>query len=286
VFVIHIETVAALRATVRDATARGLTVRFVPTMGALHDGHAALIRTARESGGFVLVSVFVNPTQFGPNEDFARYPRTPDADATLAAKSGADALWAPLAEELYPPGESTRLSVGALGAVWEGAFRPGHFDGVATVVAKLLAATSADVLYLGEKDFQQTVVVRRLVRDLLLATEVCIVPTVREPDGLAMSSRNRYLSAEDRRAAAAISRALRSAGELVARGERDAEVVRRHLHEIIGAEPRVRLQYAGIVNADTLDSVGVLDAPSRALVAALVGDTHLIDNLLLVPPTP
>lgn len=283
---IHLEAVGALRASVRDATARGLTVRFIPTMGALHDGHAALIRTARKGGGFVLVSVFVNPTQFGPNEDFARYPRTPDADATLAANSGADALWAPLAEELYPPGESTRLSVGALGAVWEGAFRPGHFDGVATVVAKLLAATSADVLYLGEKDFQQTVVVRRLVRDLLHATEVCIVPTVREPDGLAMSSRNRYLSAEDRRAAAAISRALRSAAELVARGERDAEVVRRHLHDAIGAEPRVRLQYSGIVNPETLESVGALRAPARALVAAHVGVTRLIDNLLLVPPTP
>ncbi|MEK7239724.1 MAG: pantoate--beta-alanine ligase [Gemmatimonadota bacterium] len=283
---IRIEAVDALRAAVRNAAARGLTVRFVPTMGALHDGHAALIRTARADGGFVLVSVFVNPTQFGPGEDFTRYPRTPDIDAALALDSGADGLWTPAGEELYSPGESTRISVGALGAAWEGAFRPGHFDGVATVVAKLLAATSADVLYLGEKDFQQTVVVRRLVRDLLLATKIVVVPTVRESDGLAMSSRNRYLSAEDRRAATAISRGLRAAAELVGRGERDAEAVRRHLQEVIRAEPRVRLQYAGIVNPDTLESMDVLDAPSRALVAAHVGATRLIDNLLLAPPTP
>ncbi len=200
---IRIEAIDELRAAVRDAAARGLTIRFVPTMGALHGGHAALIRTARADGGFVLVSVFVNPTQFGPGEDFTRYPRTPDLDAALAFDSGADGLWTPALDELYSPGESTRLSVGALGAAWEGAFRPGHFDGVATVVAKLLAATSADVLYLGEKDFQQTVVVRRLVRDLLLATEVVVVPTVREPDGLAMSSRNRYLSVPPRPSRAA-----------------------------------------------------------------------------------
>ncbi|MBA4072578.1 MAG: pantoate--beta-alanine ligase [Gemmatimonas sp.] len=283
---IHIESLAALRAVVRDAVASRQAVRFVPTMGALHDGHAALIRAARADGGLVLVSVFVNPTQFGPNEDFARYPRTPGADAALATKAGADALWAPLVEDVYPAGPSARLSAGALGAVWEGAFRPGHFDGVATVVAKLLVASGADVLYLGEKDYQQTVVVRRLIRDLLLTTEVRVVPTVREPDGLALSSRNRYLSADDRRAAAAISRGLRACAKLAADGERRADALLVHLQDVIGGEPRVTVQYAGIADPDTLEPVTLLNAPARALVAAYVGATRLIDNILLVPPTP
>lgn len=283
---IHIESLASLRAVVRDAVASRQAVRFVPTMGALHDGHAALIRAARADGGLVLVSVFVNPTQFGPNEDFARYPRTPGADAALATKAGADALWAPLVEDVYPAGPSAQLSAGALGAVWEGAFRPGHFDGVATVVAKLLVASGADVLYLGEKDYQQTVVVRRLIRDLLLTTEVRVVPTVREPDGLALSSRNRYLSADDRRAAAAISRGLRACAKLAADGERSADALLVHLQDVIGGEPRVTVQYAGIADPDTLEPVTLLNAPARALVAAYVGATRLIDNILLVPPTP
>ncbi|MHB1313004.1 MAG: pantoate--beta-alanine ligase [Gemmatimonadaceae bacterium] len=282
---IRIEKVSALRAVVRDARARDLPVRFVPTMGALHAGHAALFRAARAAGGFVVASIFVNPTQFGPAEDFARYPRTPEADAVLAAEAGVDALWSPLAEELYQAGEGTRVSVGALSTLWEGAFRPGHFDGVATVVAKLLSATSADVLYLGEKDFQQTVVLRRLVRDLLYPTEIVVVPTVREPDGLALSSRNRYLSADERRAAAAISRALRGAAERAAGGERSAAVLRSLLHAEIGAEALLRLQYAEIVDPATLATVAHLHAPARAIVAVHAGSTRLIDNLALIPPT-
>jgi pantoate--beta-alanine ligase len=284
--VIRFTALSDLRAAVGDARARAEPIRFVPTMGALHDGHAALMRAARADGGFVLVSIFVNPTQFGPNEDFARYPRTPDADAALAAAVGADAVWSPRTPDLFPEGESTRVSVGALGACWEGAFRPGHFDGVATVVAKLLLATTADVLYLGEKDFQQTLVVRRMVRDLLLDTRVVVVPTVREPDGLALSSRNRYLSAGERQAATAIPRALRAAAELAASGEKDAAAIRARLHETLGAEPRLRVQYAELVDPETLAPVEALTAPARAIFAAFAGTTRLIDNSLILPATP
>lgn len=282
---IQFENLAELRAVIRGARANSLPVRFVPTMGALHDGHSALIRAARAGGGFVLVSIFVNPTQFGPNEDFARYPRTPDTDAAVAAAAGADAIWSPPVDTVYPGGESTRVTVGALGTCWEGAFRPGHFDGVATVVAKLLVATTADVLYLGEKDFQQTLVLRRLVRDLLLDTEVIVVPTVREADGLALSSRNRYLSAEERQAATAIPRALRAAAALAARGERDATAVRAVLHDTLGAEPRLRVQYAEVVDPETLTPTSAIAAPARAIVAVFAGSTRLIDNHLILPAT-
>jgi len=283
---IRVSDLPALRAAVRDARALGQPIRFVPTMGALHDGHASLLRAARASGGFVLASIFVNPTQFGPNEDFAKYPRTPDADAVLADASGTDALWTPHAADMYPAGEGVRVSVGAIGVVWEGKFRPGHFDGVATVVAKLLLATSADVLYLGEKDYQQTLVVRRLVRDLLLPTEVVVVPTVREPDGLALSSRNRYLSAEERRAAAVIPRALRAAAELATGGVRDAAAVRARLQAVLGLEPQLRVQYAEVVDPETLAPLATLTAPARAIVAAYAGTTRLIDNHLLLPGMP
>lgn len=283
---IRFTALADLRSAVRDARARAEPIRFVPTMGALHDGHAALMRAARADGGFVLVSIFVNPTQFGPNEDFARYPRTPDADAALAEAAGADAVWSPCAPDLYPEGESTRVSVGALGTCWEGKFRPGHFDGVATVVAKLLLATTADVLYLGEKDFQQTLVVGRMVRDLLLDTRIVVVPTVREPDGLALSSRNRYLSAAERQAATAIPRALHAAAALVASGETDASAIRARLHGTLGAEPRLRVQYAELVDPQTLAPVEALTAPVRAVVAAFAGTTRLIDNHLIRPATP
>ena len=281
---IRIEDVATMRAAVRGARGSALPVRFVPTMGALHAGHAALFRAARAAGGFVVASIFVNPTQFGPTEDFTRYPRTPEADAALAAEAGVDALWSPRTEELYPDGEGTRVSVGALSTLWEGAFRPAHFDGVATVVAKLLHATSADVLYLGEKDFQQTVVLRRLVRDLLVPTGIVVVPTVREPDGLALSSRNRYLSADERRAATTIARALRGTAERAAAGERDATVLRALLHAVIGSEPGLTLQYAEVVDPATLVALDNLDAPARAIVAAYAGSTRLIDNLALVLP--
>lgn len=278
----HVETVAELRAEVAATRMAGLPVRFVPTMGALHEAHAALVRAARADGGFVVVSIYVNPAQFGPTEDFARYPRTPDADSALAMAAGADLLWSARDDEMYPAGESTRLRTGALGDILCGAFRPGHFDGVATVVAKLLAATGADTLYLGEKDFQQTIIVRRMISDLLLPVQLVVVPTVRDTDGLALSSRNRYLSADERPVALAIPHALDAAAAAADAGHdtRDALTA---LRAVLDAEPRLHVQYAEIRDSATLAVRERLAPGARAFVAAHVGTTRLIDNRLLRP---
>lgn len=278
----RIETLADLRATLAPARADGTPVRFVPTMGALHEGHATLVRRARADGGVVVVSVYVNPTQFAPNEDFARYPRTPKDDLAVAEAAGADLAWFARDDELYPGGESTRVRIGAMGEVLCGAYRPGHFDGVATVVAKLLVATGADTLYLGEKDFQQTVVVRRMIADLLFATQLAVVPTVRDPDGLALSSRNRYLSPAERAVALAIPRALERAAAL-ARAGGTVGAVHETLHAALGAEPGLRVQYGELRDSATLEVAQRMGAGTRAFVAAYVGSTRLIDNRLLVP---
>lgn len=278
----RIESLADLRAALAAARAGGAPVRFVPTMGALHDGHATLVRRARADGGVVVVSVYVNPTQFGPNEDFARYPRTPEGDLAVAEAAGADLAWFARDDELYPAGESTRVRTGAIGGVLCGAYRPGHFDGVATVVAKLLVATGADTLYLGEKDFQQTVVVGRMIADFLLATRLVVVPTVRDPDGLALSSRNRYLSPAEREVALAIPRALERAAAL-ARAGGTVEAVHETLHAALGAEPGLRVQYGELRDSATLEAAQRMEQGTRAFVAAYVGSTRLIDNRLLVP---
>ncbi len=287
---------AALRAALHEArrAPRGAAqaadppIRFVPTMGALHEGHAALLRRAHADGGVALLSIFVNPTQFGPTEDLARYPRTPDADLALAAASGATLAWMPQVATLYPPGEETRVRVGAVAEPLCGALRPGHFEGVATVVTKLLVASGATHLYLGEKDFQQTVVLRRVISDLLLDVEVHVVPTVREPDGLAMSSRNRYLSPEERRAAAAIPRALEAA-RVAARSGATVGDALGAARAALDAVPDVRTQYLEVRDAAALrrvpDATGAGDAgQARIFFAGFVGSTRLIDNRALVDP--
>ena len=278
----RIETVAELRTALAVARAAGAPIRFVPTMGALHEGHATLVRAARADGGCVVASVYVNPTQFGPQEDFASYPRTPEADAALARTAGADLLWFARDDELYPPGESTRVLVGAIGRLLCGAFRPGHFDGVATVVTKLLAATLADTLYLGEKDFQQTVVVRRLIADLLLPVHLRVMPTVRDADGLALSSRNRFLSAGERRSALALPRAL-DAASAAARAGNDARAVVAAMRAVLATEPALQLQYAEVRDSASLEVPDQLGPGSRAFVAATIGATRLIDNRGLLP---
>lgn len=278
----RVETLSALRAALAPARADGMPVRFVPTMGALHEGHATLVRRARADGGFVVVSVYVNPAQFAPNEDFTRYPRTPEGDLAVAEAAGADLAWFARDDELYPAGESTRVRIGDIGELLCGAYRPGHFDGVATVVAKLLVATGADTLYLGEKDFQQTVVVRRMTADLLFATRLVIVPTVRDPDGLALSSRNRYLSPAERAAALAIPRALERAASLASAGG-SLEEVQGALRAALGAEPWLRVQYGELRDSATLEVAERMAAGTRAFVAAYAGNTRLIDNRLLVP---
>jgi pantoate--beta-alanine ligase len=276
-------TIAEVRAAVAAARGKGLTVGFVPTMGALHPGHAALIRAARQATGFVVVSVFVNPTQFGPSEDFTRYPRTLDADRALSADAGADLVFAPTAAEMYPDHSVTFVEVTQLDAVLEGPSRPGHFRGVCTVVLKLLNIVQPDVAVFGQKDAQQARIVRQMVRDLNVPVRIDVHPTVREPDGLAMSSRNRYLSPEERSAAPGIYRALQAIQSRAISGETDVAMLEAALAADLAAIPGARVDYARIVDADTLQPLAKLDRPALATVAVFLGTTRLIDNLGLNP---
>src|SRR5262245_29192754 len=232
-----LDTVDAVRRAVRAARARGLSVGLVPTMGALHAGHGSLMQAARAETGFVVVSIFVNPTQFGPHEDFHRYPRPFESDLAFCERERVDAVFHPEPAVIYPPGFRTYVQVEGWQDVLEGAVRPGHFRGVATVVLKLFNIVAPDVAYFGQKDAQQALVVRRMVRDLDVPAEVRVCPIVREEDGLALSSRNQYLDPTQRRHAAALSRALRHAAALVAAGERDAAVVQKAVAERIAAAP-------------------------------------------------
>ena len=262
---------------------RGRTIGLVPTMGALHAGHLSLIRRAREACDEVVVSIFVNPAQFDDAADLAAYPRDEDRDVALASEAGADLVFAPAADEVYPPGFATSVQVGGITSVLEGAHRgAAHFAGVTTVVTKLLNVVSPDVAYFGQKDAQQSVVIRRLVRDLDLPVRIEVCPTVREPDGLALSSRNARLSAEERRRALAIPRALAAAGDLVAGGERDPDAIlasaRAHLDV-----PGVHVEYVALVDPYELEPVAWLSAPSLLAVAVRVGSTRLIDNALIEP---
>jgi pantoate--beta-alanine ligase len=276
-----VATIAEVRAAVADARRRGLTVGLVPTMGALHEGHAALIRTARASSGFVVVSIFVNPTQFGPNEDFAKYPRTPQADQKVCADAGADLIFAPSAAETYPEGAVTFVEVTKLQDVLEGPSRPGHFRGVCTVVAKLLNVVQPDVAHFGAKDYQQARIVVQMVRDLLLPVAVRVEPTVREPDGLAMSSRNRYLTPEQRAAAPGIYRALQNVRDRARAGEVDVARLESALSAELTAIPGARVDYARIADAVTLQPLARLDRPAVAAVAVFLGTTRLIDNVVI-----
>jgi pantoate--beta-alanine ligase len=262
----------------------GRTVGVVPTMGALHEGHQSLIVEAARQCDVVAVSIFVNPTQFGDAADLDRYPRTFEADLDVIASAGAHLVFAPPVAEMYPDGPdgtATTVSVPALARRWEGASRPGHFDGVAVVVVKLLAAAGRCRAYFGEKDFQQLALVRQVVRDLSLPTEVVGCRTVRQDDGLALSSRNVRLSVEERRAAVALSRALRSGAALVTQGETDPDAVEAVMAQVVGLEPRVVLDYAVAVNADDLERATTCGPgrPLRLLIAATVGPVRLIDNL-------
>jgi pantoate--beta-alanine ligase len=259
----------------------GNTIGLVPTMGALHAGHASLIRAARDSVGFVAVSVFVNPTQFGPSEDFARYPRSFEADCALAKAEGASVVFAPSVEEMYPPGAATFVEVEGLSDRLDGKSRPGHFRGVATVVAKLFIASEADQAFFGQKDAAQVAVLRRMAADLRLATEIVVCPIVREPDGLALSSRNVYLSPSERTQAPALSRAIRKAEEQFAAGERGADGLIAAAKEILATESTIRLDYVELVEWTTLEPIEAAGKGSLFAIAAWVGATRLIDNTVL-----
>ena len=282
--VVVARTIAEVRAAVADARHAGRTVGLVPTMGALHAGHHSLVAAARRGTGFVVVSIFVNPTQFGPAEDLDKYPRTWDADLALCAAGGADVVFAPAVAEVYPTGGlSSYVEVPAIGSILEGASRPGHFRGVATVVLKLFGMVGPDVAYFGAKDYQQQLLIRRMVADLDVPVRVATEPTVREADGLAMSSRNRYLGPDERRAATVLHRALMAARAAVDAGEADAGRVRQVLADTLESEPLARVETIDLVDADTLAPVDRLGPGRRAvaLLAVRVGPARLIDNALL-----
>jgi pantoate--beta-alanine ligase len=274
-------TIAETRRAIAVARAAGKTVGLVPTMGALHEGHAALIRRARPECGFVAVSIFVNPTQFGPNEDFNRYPRTLPEDRVICEREEADLVFAPDASEMYPGRFRTFVEVGEMGMHLCGASRPGHFRGVATVVLKLLNIVQPDRAYFGQKDAQQVRIIQQLVRDLDVPTEIVVVPTVREEDGLAISSRNRYLEPADRRRATVLVQALREVRQRSVAGERDVRVLRAILTERVAATPGATLDYAEIVDADSLQPIEQITGPALAALAVKFGATRLIDNIEL-----
>jgi pantoate--beta-alanine ligase len=279
-----VETIDDLRALLDEVRGLGRTVGFVPTMGAFHSGHRSLMRAARASHDTVVVSLFVNPLQFGPTEDLARYPKDLAGDLAVAAAEGVDIVFAPPVEEMYPGFPApplTAVSVGGLTDGLCGSARPGHFDGVATVVAKLFSIVGPSTAYFGRKDAQQLAVVRRLAADLCLPVRIMGCPLVREADGLAMSSRNRNLSPAQREAATVIHRGLQAGADVVMGGERDAGKVRRVVANVLTTEPLVRLEYAEVVAADTMAPLDVLDGEVLVAVAARVGDVRLIDNMTI-----
>jgi pantoate--beta-alanine ligase len=272
--------IAEVRAACDAARTAGKVVGFVPTMGALHEGHLALARAARQRASFVLASIFVNPTQFGPNEDLSRYPRDLEGDLAKLGSVGVDAVFAPAPSEIYPAGEQTRVRVGSVAEPLCGAFRPGHFEGVATVVAKLFAIVGPSVAVFGRKDYQQLLVIRRMVRDLFLPGEVVGHPIVREADGLAMSSRNAYLSAADRVKALALVQGLDAAVRLFAAGERRARELERATRQPV-ERAASSIDYVEVRADETLDPVEAVGERALLAVACRIGTTRLIDNVLL-----
>jgi pantoate--beta-alanine ligase len=267
----------------RKARANGRRIGFVPTMGALHDGHLQLVRRVREMSDLSVVSIFVNPTQFGPDEDLVRYPRDLAGDLDRCAAEHVDYVFAPAATEIYPPGAQTFVEVEELSRVLEGASRPGHFRGVSTVVLKLLEIVRPTVAAFGQKDYQQNAVIRRMVRDLMLDVEILVLPIVRDADGLALSSRNRFLTPQDRQAALALPRALAAAREAVTAGQRSGERIAEAARGVLEREPRLRIDYVAFVDRDTLEPLDHLAGEAVLLLAVYAGDTRLLDNGILAP---
>jgi pantoate--beta-alanine ligase len=256
-------------------------VGLVPTMGYLHEGHLSLIRRAREECDHVVVSIFVNPTQFGPKEDLSKYPRNLDRDLGLIEPLGVDLVWMPTAEIMYPKGYQTWVEVETITRPLEGAMRPGHFRGVTTVVAKLFNGVQPQRAYFGQKDAQQAAVIRQMTRDLNFPIEIVVCPIVREPDGLAMSSRNVYLDPEERKAATVLYRSLNAAKNVYQNGERDAEELRRTMREVIATEPRAQMQYVSCADYDALEELETVTGKTLLSMAVFLGKTRLIDNIVL-----
>ena len=256
-------------------------VGFVPTMGYFHEGHLALVRQARAENPSVVVSIFVNPTQFGPQEDFNRYPRDPQRDLALLEKEGTDVVFMPSVAEMYPPQFSSWVEAGKVAERLEGASRPGHFRGVTTVVAKLFNLVQPNRAYFGQKDAQQLVVIKKMVADLDMNVEIVAVPTMREPDGLAMSSRNTYLNPEERKAALVLYQALTLAQKLWSQGEKDAQTIRQQMTTLIQKQPLAKIDYISIADAETLDELDKVKSPALVSLAVRIGKTRLIDNVVL-----
>ena len=256
-------------------------VGLVPTMGYLHEGHLSLVRRAREECDHVIVSIFVNPAQFGPKEDLSKYPRDLDRDLSLLEPLGVDLVWMPTAESMYPPGYQTWVDVEGITQPLEGSMRPGHFRGVTTVVAKLFNAVQPQRAYFGQKDAQQAAVIRQMSRDLNFPLEIVICPIVREPDGLAMSSRNVYLDPEQRKAATVLSRSLGTAQEAYEDGVRDAETLRQIMRDVLASEPLAQVQYVSCADYDTLEELETITGKALLSMAVFMGKTRLIDNIVL-----
>jgi pantoate--beta-alanine ligase len=269
----------ALRETILAARAAGDTIGLVPTMGALHEGHLSIVDRARVECDLVVVSIFVNPSQFSPAEDLSRYPRDLERDLSLLQRRGCDIVFAPSVEEMYRSEAATTIDVGPLALALEGKSRPTHFRGVATVVMKLFQLAPADCAYFGQKDYQQTLVVRQMVADLDVPIEVRVCPTVREPDGLAMSSRNAYLSGDERRSATSLSQSLRLAEQLAAQGERDVPTIRAKMEEHLDRADGIEVEYVAFVADGTIAPVATITGPTVVALAAKVGKTRLIDNV-------
>ncbi|MFO1019922.1 MAG: pantoate--beta-alanine ligase [Planctomycetales bacterium] len=279
-----VTTVAELREHVRSARQQGKSIGLVPTMGALHAGHVSLIEAARRDCGYVVVTVFVNPTQFGPKEDLQKYPRPWEDDLAKCRDAGVDLIFRPDVAEVYPKPFFTVVDVTGISEVLEGAHRPGHFQGVATVVLKLFNMAQPDIAYFGQKDFQQQLLIRRMTKELDLPLEIRTCPTIREPDGLALSSRNVYLSPEERRSALALSRCLRHAETRLKSGEKDLAAIRAEMKKILSETPHVVPDYATLVDPETIAELSTPQREQVAVVAAKVGTTRLIDNLPISLP--
>jgi pantoate--beta-alanine ligase len=278
---LELTSIPELRSWTRAQRAAGRRIGFVPTMGYLHEGHLALVDEARRLTDAVVLSIFVNPLQFGPAEDLARYPRDLPRDRALASARGVNLIFTPPVDAMYPPGSEVRVLPGSIAARWEGAARPGHFTGVLTVVAKLFHLVQPDVACFGQKDVQQLTLVRQMVRDLDWPVEIVAVATVRERDGLALSSRNAYLAPEDRRKAVSLSRALRGAHEAWQGGETRARVLEARMREWLGGEAGVAVEYIALVDPQTLAPVETAKGDTVVAIAARVGGTRLIDNIIL-----
>jgi pantoate--beta-alanine ligase len=279
-----IDHVSALRSSLAESRRRGVSVALVPTMGYLHEGHLRLVDEAKRRAGVVVMSIFVNPLQFGPHEDFARYPRDPEGDSAKAEKRGVDILFTPRVEEIYSPEREVVVTPLSIAHRWEGASRPGHFTGVLTIVAKLFNIVQPQVAVFGQKDIQQATLIRAMVRDLDFPTQIVIVPTVREADGLAMSSRNSYLSQDERRRALVLPQTLRRISDAFDGGQYDAAALEELGWSVLASEPDVQVDYLAIVDPHRLEPVAVAEQGTIVALAARVGSTRLIDNVILGVP--